>query len=99
MAVSGTTADCVYFGLFGVLPERPHVVVSGVNLLALKGRDVAKGVILVAAEADMFDAWLAPLGSAQLRLALRLARARHLAMVGRCDDAFDACTGRCRGRE
>ena len=40
------------------------------RLLVLKGREVAKGVILVAAEADMFDDWLAPL-AAEVRERMR----------------------------
>lgn len=51
------------------------------------------------------DDWLASLGSAQLALCLRMARARHLAHVGRCDDALDVVdelylrTDRALGRE
>ena len=52
VAVSGTTADCVYFGLFGVLPERPHVVVSGINAGPNLGQDVIySGTVAGAREA------------------------------------------------
>jgi 5'-nucleotidase len=39
-AVDGLPADCVYLALFGLMPERPHVVVSGVNHGANLGSDV-----------------------------------------------------------
>jgi 5'-nucleotidase len=52
IAVEGTTADCVYFGLFGCLPERPHVVVSGVNAGPNLGDDVIySGTVAGAREA------------------------------------------------
>jgi len=51
-AVEGTPADCVYFGLFGCLPARPHVVVSGVNAGPNLGCDVIySGTVAGAREA------------------------------------------------
>lgn len=37
---SGTPADCVMFSLLGVLPERPDLIISGINLGANLGTDI-----------------------------------------------------------
>ncbi len=51
-ATSGLTADCVYFGLFGCLPQRPGVVVSGINAGPNLGTDVIySGTVAGAREA------------------------------------------------
>lgn len=51
-AVEGTTADCVYWALFGCLPERPAVVLSGVNQGPNLGSDVIySGTVAGAREA------------------------------------------------
>lgn len=39
-AVSGTPADCVYMATYGLLPQRPDLVVSGINRGANIGHDV-----------------------------------------------------------
>jgi 5'-nucleotidase len=52
VAVDGLPADCVYFALFGLMPERPDVVVSGINQGANLGRDVIySGTVAGAREA------------------------------------------------
>ncbi len=52
VAVDGLTADCVYFGMFGLMPEMPHVVVSGINNGPNLGRDVIySGTVAGAREA------------------------------------------------
>jgi 5'-nucleotidase len=51
-AVDGTPADCVYLALHGLLPERPHLVVSGVNRGSNLGNDVHySGTVAAAREA------------------------------------------------
>jgi 5'-nucleotidase len=51
-AVSGLPADCVYLALFGLLPRRPDVVVSGVNRGPNLGTDVVySGTVAGAREA------------------------------------------------
>jgi len=51
-AVEGTPADCTYFALFGCLPERPQVVLSGVNQGPNLGADVIySGTVAGAREA------------------------------------------------
>jgi 5'-nucleotidase len=51
-AVDGLPADCVYLAMFGLMPERPHVVVSGVNRGANLGSDVIySGTVAGAREA------------------------------------------------
>jgi 5'-nucleotidase len=53
-AVEGTTADSVYFAIFGPLAERPHVVISGVNQGPNLGTDVFySGTVAGAREAVM----------------------------------------------
>jgi len=50
-SVSGTPADCVYMGVFHLLPERPDVVVSGINKGANLGNDVLySGTVAAAME-------------------------------------------------
>jgi 5'-nucleotidase len=54
MAVTGTTADSVYFAMFGWLPRRPRVVLSGVNAGPNLGTDVIySGTVAGAREAVM----------------------------------------------
>ena len=51
-AISGLVADCVYFGLYWCLPQKPHVVVSGINKGANLGTDVIySGTVAGAREA------------------------------------------------
>lgn len=51
-AVDGWPADCVYLGLFELLPRRPDVVVSGINFGANMGTDVLySGTVAAAREA------------------------------------------------
>ena len=51
-AVDGWPADCTYLGLFGLLPQRPDIVVSGINLGPNLGTDVLySGTVGAAREA------------------------------------------------
>jgi 5'-nucleotidase len=51
-AVGGLPADCVYLALFGLMPRRPDVVVSGVNRGPNLGTDVVySGTVAGAREA------------------------------------------------
>ncbi|HMV66674.1 MAG TPA: 5'/3'-nucleotidase SurE [Myxococcota bacterium] len=53
-ACSGTPADCVYLGLHGLLPERPDLVVSGVNRGSNLGYDTwYSGTVAAAREAAL----------------------------------------------
>ena len=51
-SVTGTPADAVYLALHGVLPERPDLVVSGINRGSNLGTDVLySGTVAAAREA------------------------------------------------
>jgi 5'-nucleotidase len=51
-AVGGLPADCVYLALFGLMPRRPDVVISGVNRGPNLGTDVVySGTVAAAREA------------------------------------------------
>jgi 5'-nucleotidase len=51
-AVNGWPADCVYLGMFGLLPRRPDMVVSGINVGPNLGTDVIySGTVAAAREA------------------------------------------------
>lgn len=51
-AASGTPADCVIVGMLGVLPERPDVVVSGINIGPNLGTDIIfSGTVAAARQA------------------------------------------------
>lgn len=51
-AVDGTPADCVYLALHGLMDERPHLVVSGINRGSNLGNDVHySGTVAAAREA------------------------------------------------
>lgn len=51
-AVTGTPADCAYVALHGILPVRPHAVISGVNHGSNLGGDVFySGTVAAAMEA------------------------------------------------
>jgi 5'-nucleotidase len=51
-AVSGLVADCVYFGLFSIMPQLPDLVVSGINRGPNLGSDVIySGTVAGAREA------------------------------------------------
>jgi len=53
-SVSGTPADCVKLGLQELLPDRPDLVVSGINAGANRGVDVLySGTVAAAAEAAL----------------------------------------------
>lgn len=53
-AVSGTPADCVYLALYRLLPERPRLVISGINRGANLGFDVHySGTVAGAREATL----------------------------------------------
>jgi 5'-nucleotidase len=50
----GTPADCVNVGIMGILPVRPDIVVSGINLSANLGDDVTySGTVAAAMEATL----------------------------------------------
>ena len=52
LALSGTPVDCVYFAMFGYLPKKPHVVISGINIGPNLGNDVIySGTVAGAKEA------------------------------------------------
>ncbi|TFG60697.1 MAG: 5'/3'-nucleotidase SurE, partial [Spirochaetales bacterium] len=40
ISCNGTPADCVLYGLLGVLPERPDIVLSGINIGHNLGTDI-----------------------------------------------------------
>jgi 5'-nucleotidase len=51
-ATSGTPADCVLVGVLGLLPERPDVVVSGINIGPNLGTDIIfSGTVAAARQA------------------------------------------------
>lgn len=51
-SVSGTPADCVYLGIHGLLPQRPALVLSGINRGSNLGTDVFySGTVAAAMEA------------------------------------------------
>ena len=51
-SISGTPADCVYLGMYGLMPQLPDVVVSGVNRGANLASDVFySGTVAAAREA------------------------------------------------
>ncbi|RMH42280.1 MAG: 5'/3'-nucleotidase SurE [Deltaproteobacteria bacterium] len=55
-ALSGTPADCVYAGVLRIAPERPALVVSGINDGNNLGSDVFySGTVAAAAEAALRD--------------------------------------------
>ncbi len=55
-SVTGTPADAVYLALHGVLPERPDLVVSGINRGSNLGTDVLySGTVAAAREAAAHD--------------------------------------------
>ena len=55
-AVDGTPADCVYLGMYKLVPGRPHLVVSGINHGYNLGSDVFySGTVAGAVEAALRD--------------------------------------------
>ena len=53
-AVNGTPTDCVNLGIHGLLPERPALVVSGINLGSNLGDDITySGTVCAALEATL----------------------------------------------
>lgn len=53
-AVEGTPVDCAYLGLVELLPERPDLVVSGINHGSNVGTDIVySGTVAAAAEARL----------------------------------------------
>jgi 5'-nucleotidase len=55
-SVSGTPADCVYMALNHLLPERPDLVVSGINYGSNLGNDVLySGTVAAAMEACLAE--------------------------------------------
>ncbi|MET1076578.1 MAG: 5'/3'-nucleotidase SurE [Pseudomonas sp.] len=56
IGIDGTPTDCVHLGLNGLLPEVPHMVVSGINLGANLGDDVLySGTVAAALEGRFLD--------------------------------------------
>lgn len=55
-SVDGTPTDCVYLALHHLLPRRPALVVSGINMGANLGNDVTySGTVSAAMEGTLFD--------------------------------------------
>lgn len=55
LAVNGTPADCVKLGIYEILPERPDLVVSGINPGANVGININySGTVAAAREAALF---------------------------------------------
>ena len=53
-AVQGTPTDCIYLGVHSILPERPALVVSGINRGANLGDDITySGTVSAAFEATL----------------------------------------------
>lgn len=53
-AVDGTPTDCVNLGIHGLLPKRPDLVVSGINLGSNLGDDITySGTVCAALEATL----------------------------------------------
>ncbi|MFQ5442918.1 MAG: 5'/3'-nucleotidase SurE [Thermodesulfobacteriota bacterium] len=53
-AVDGTPTDCVTLAVNGILPERPHIVVSGINMGGNLGEDVSySGTVSAAMEGTL----------------------------------------------
>ena len=53
-AVNGTPTDCVNLGIHGLLPKRPDLVVSGINLGSNLGDDITySGTVCAALEATL----------------------------------------------
>src|SRR4030043_938613 len=53
-AVDGTPADCVHLGVYALLPERPRLVVSGINKGANLGDDITySGTVSAAFEGTL----------------------------------------------
>jgi len=53
--VNGTPSDCVYLALHGLLPEKPGIVVSGINKGANMGDDIPySGTVAAAFEATIW---------------------------------------------
>lgn len=57
-ALSGTPADCVRIGVTELMPRRPDLVVSGINLGANVGVNILySGTVSAATEAAIMDVW------------------------------------------
>ncbi len=77
-AVSGTPADCVKIAIAEILPRRPDVVVSGINLGANVGINVLySGTVSAATEATI-------MGIRALAISLSTFREPDFRVAGRC---------------
>ncbi|GMR04564.1 MAG: 5'/3'-nucleotidase SurE [Thermodesulfobacteriota bacterium] len=55
-AVDGTPTDCITIAVNGILPERPHIIVSGINKGGNLGEDVSySGTVAAAMEGTLLD--------------------------------------------
>jgi 5'-nucleotidase len=55
-AVQGTPTDCIYLGVHRIMPERPRIVVSGINRGTNLGDDVTySGTVSAAFEATLMN--------------------------------------------
>lgn len=71
-AVDGTPTDCVNLGINGLLQEKPHLVVSGINRGANMGDDVTySGTVAAAMEATL-------MGVPACAVSLQNRHARHM---------------------
>ena len=72
---TGTPSDCVGLALLGILPEWPHLVVSGINLGSNVGHDVTySGTLAAAMEATVYG--IPAIASSMSRRRGFMARAR-----------------------
>ena len=85
--VYGTPTDCVKLGLSRLLPERPDLVVSGINAGANVGPDILySGTVAAATEAAHLGWPAVALSMNNFRLSDASEQARHAAeLIGRMD--------------
>ena len=77
-AVNGTPADCVKLGIYEILPQRPDLVISGINPGANVGINVNySGTVAAAKEAALF-------GLPALAVSIHSRDGRHFDDAARC---------------
>ncbi len=77
-AVNGTPADCVKLGIYEILPQRPDLVISGINPGANVGINVNySGTVAAAKEAALF-------GLPALAVSIHSRDGRHFNDAARC---------------
>jgi 5'-nucleotidase len=95
-AVDGTPADCVHFGVNGILPGQPHLIISGINKGGNLGDDITySGTVSAALEGTLlgipsFAVSLVSRSHFKFGTAARFAVkvARHVARKGLPKDTF-----------